>query len=63
MRARYPESSLADLYDVAAMPDDLKQAHLANDKAVMKAYGFTGKSDKEITMALLQLYKKLTKDE
>ena len=63
VRARYPESSLADLYDVAAMPDDLKQAHLANDKAVMKAYGFTGKSDKEITMALLQLYKKLTKDE
>lgn len=59
MRARYPESSLADLYDVAAMPDDLKKAHLNNDKAVMKAYGFTGKSDEEVTKALLQLYKKL----
>ena len=59
MRAKYPESSLADLYDVAAMPDDLKKAHLDNDKAVMKAYGFTGKSDEEVTKALLQLYKKL----
>lgn len=59
MRAKYPESSLADLYDVAAMPDDLKKAHLDNDKAVMKAYGFIGKSDEEVTKALLQLYKKL----
>lgn len=63
MRAKYPESSLADLYDVAAMPDDLKKAHLDNDKAVMKAYGFTGKSDEEVIKALLQLYKKLTRDE
>ena len=62
MRARYPESSLADLYDVAAMPDDLKKAHLDNDKAVMKAYGFTSMSDEEITKALLQLYKKLTSE-
>lgn len=62
VRARYPESSLADLYDVAAMPDDLKKAHLDNDKAVMKAYGFTGKSDEEVTKALLQLYKKLTSE-
>lgn len=62
MRARYPESSLADLYDVAAMPDDLKKAHLDNDKAVMKAYGFTGKTDEEVTKALLQLYKKLTSE-
>ena len=62
VRARYQESSLADLYDVAAMPDDLKEAHLNNDKAVMKAYGFTGKSDEEVTKALLQLYKKLTSE-
>lgn len=60
MRARYSESSLADLYDVAAMPNDLKEAHLNNDKAVMKAYGFTGKSDEEVIKSLLQLYKKLT---
>lgn len=59
VRTRYRESCLADLYDVAAMPDDLKKAHLDNDKAVMKAYGFTGMSDEEVTKALLQLYKKL----
>ena len=62
-RAKYPDSSLADLYDTSSMPDDLKKAHLDNDKAVMAAYGFTGKSDEEVTKALLQLYKKLTKDE
>ncbi len=59
MRERYPESSLADLYDVVTMPDDLKKAHLDNDKAVMKAYGFTGMTDEEVTKALLKLYKKL----
>lgn len=59
VRKRYPESSLADLYDVATMPDDLKKAHLDNDKAVMKIYGFTGKTDEEVTRALLKLYKKL----
>ena len=59
VRKRYPESCLADLYDVATMPDDLMKAHLDNDKAVMKAYGFTGKTDKEVTKALLKLYKKL----
>ena len=62
-RAKYPDSSLADLYDTGSMPDDLKKAHLDNDKAVMAAYGFTGKSDEEVTKALLQLYKKLTKEE
>lgn len=62
-RAKYPDSSLADLYDTGSMPDDLKKAHLDNDKAVMAAYGFTGKSDEEVTKALLQLYKKLTKNE
>jgi hypothetical protein len=62
MRKRYPESCLADLYDVATMPDDLKKAHLDNDKAVMKAYGFTGKTDEEVTKAFLKLYKKLTSE-
>lgn len=63
VRSNYPESSLADLYDVNTMPDDLRKAHIENDKAVMAAYGFTGKSDEEVTKALLQLYKKLTKNE
>ena len=40
-RARYPDASLADLYDVTAMPPELRRAHQQNDKAVMDAYGFT----------------------
>ena len=59
-RAKYPDCSLADLYDVGSMPDDLKKAHLDNDKAVMSAYGFTRMDEEEVTKALLQLYKKLT---
>ena len=38
-RAKYPEKSLAVLYDDRSMPDDLRQAHEANDRAVMEAYG------------------------
>jgi type I restriction-modification system DNA methylase subunit len=33
--------SLADLYDPIAMPPSLFKAHQNNDKAVMKAYGFS----------------------
>ena len=37
-RAKYPESSLADLYDPLLMPADLLKAHKALDKAVDAAY-------------------------
>lgn len=62
-RAKYPTSSLADLYDVNTMPEDLRKAHHDNDRAVMRAYGFKGIDDEEITELLLQLYKKLKNDE
>ena len=39
-RALYPDSSLDDLYDEAAMPPELRRAHQANDRAVMQACGF-----------------------
>ena len=32
-----PDSSLADLYDEAAMPAELRRAHQANDRAVMRS--------------------------
>ena len=35
---RYPDASLADLYDELTMPPDLRKAHQANDKAVWEAY-------------------------
>lgn len=39
-RAKYPNASLADLYDELSMPSDLRKAHEANDKAVISAYGW-----------------------
>lgn len=38
-REKYPDCSLADLYDPVAMPIELRNAHRNNDKAVMAAYG------------------------
>ncbi|MHC5826480.1 MAG: type IIL restriction-modification enzyme MmeI, partial [Nostoc sp.] len=37
-RAKYPDSSLADLYDPLTMPPDLVKAHQALDKAVDLCY-------------------------
>lgn len=37
-RAKYPGSSLADLYDPVTMPPDLVKAHTALDKAVDLCY-------------------------
>lgn len=62
IRAKYPNSSLADLYDKTTMPADLRKAHIENDKAVMAAYGFKSKiSEAEIVAELLKMYEKLTK--
>lgn len=38
-RAAHPTSSLAALYDDILMPRDLREAHRANDRAVLRAYG------------------------
>jgi type I restriction-modification system DNA methylase subunit len=61
IRVKYPDSSLADLYDEAAMPPDLRKAHQDNDRAVMQAYGFSTKmSESECVAALFKLYEDLT---
>lgn len=60
-RAKYPDSSLADLYDETLMPPELRKAHQANDKAVMQAYGFSTKmTESECVAELFKLYEKLT---
>lgn len=41
-RARYPDSTLAQLYNLASMPSDLVAAHTALDRAVDAAYGYKG---------------------
>jgi hypothetical protein len=38
IRERYPNATLADLYDLLAMPKDLLQAHKRLDKAVDRCY-------------------------
>jgi hypothetical protein len=63
-RAKYPECSLADLYDDLTMPPELRKAHQANDKAVMEAYGFfkteNGKrrwfTESETVAKLMEMY-------
>ncbi len=68
-RAKYPDSSLADLYDELTMPPELRTAHQNNDKAVMEAYGFrvveNGKrrwlTESETVAELMKLYQELTK--
>ena len=61
-RAKYPDSSLADLYDELTMPPELRKAHQANDRAVMEAYGFWGKlnTESECVAELMKMYQKLT---
>ena len=59
VREAYEGSSLKELYDINTMPDDLRDAHLKNDAAVMKAYGFKeNMTENEIVAKLLQKYKK-----
>lgn len=60
-RNLYPDSSFADLYDETTMPIELRKAHQANDRAVMKAYGFKpDMSESEIVAKLMERYEELT---
>lgn len=61
-RVKYPDSSLADLYDELTMPPELRKAHQDNDRAVMEAYGMDIKTTKEsdAVAILFKLYQKLT---
>lgn len=61
IRSKFPNSTLADLYDPAFMPADLLKAHELNDRAVLKAYGLKANiSETEIVQHLFNLYEKLT---
>ena len=63
-RAKYPECSLADLYDETTMPAELRKAHQANDFAVMAAYGFDKKiTESECVAELMRRYRELTEKE
>ncbi|MDO5307901.1 MAG: methylase [Planctomycetia bacterium] len=61
-RALYPGASLADLSDATTMPKELRDAHNANDRAVLAAYGFgKGATESEIVARLMTLYAEATK--
>ena len=63
IRAHYPDSCLADLYDDLTMPPELRKAHRANDAAVMEAYGFRkDMTEPEIVAELFKMYQKLTEN-
>ncbi|MBO6195371.1 MAG: class I SAM-dependent DNA methyltransferase [Bacilli bacterium] len=57
-RAKYPNSSLADLYDELTMPSELRKAHQLNDLAVWEAYGkkWDKKSESDCVAWLMKLY-------
>ena len=62
-RALYPDSSLADLYDPRTMPPELVKAHIANDRAVLDAYGFKGtpaySSEAACVAELMKMYQSM----
>lgn len=60
VRAKYLDSTLADLYSPTSMPHDLLEAHRANDRAVMAAYGFSTKmGETECVAKLFEMYANL----
>lgn len=66
-RAKYPSSSLADMYgDKMYLFPELLAAHQANDRAVMQAYGFPVKKtyqESDCVADLFKMYQELTKKE
>ena len=58
IRAKYPNSSLADLYNPLTMPKDLFIAHKNNDAAVMEAYEFNWRkmSEADCVAELFKMY-------
>jgi hypothetical protein len=63
-RQKFPDSSLADLYDKDSMPPELLKAHKNLDSAVDKLYNDSKifKSDRERVQKIFAMHKELTKD-
>ncbi len=59
-RAEFPNSTLADLYDVDVMPEQLRAAHRALDRMVDRLYSSTSfVGDRDRVEYLFSLYEKL----
>jgi len=59
-RKKFPELSLAELYDTTTMLPDLVKAHQKLDKAVEAAYGRSFDDDSQRVAFLFELYQKMT---
>jgi hypothetical protein len=59
-RAKFPDASLAELYEPLTMPPALVKAHQTLDKAVEKAYGKEFTNDADRVAHLFYLYQTLT---
>jgi hypothetical protein len=59
-RSKFPNESLANIYDPLTMPPILLKAHKALDRAVMKLYGFDKDADEAAIVAgLMEMYREL----
>ena len=64
VRERYPDRTLAELYDPDKMPEDLLEAHKLNDEAVERCYRARPfESDEYRLQVLFDLYAKMTAEE
>ncbi|NVO00677.1 MAG: hypothetical protein HXX17_15280, partial [Geobacteraceae bacterium] len=60
-RARFPQATLADLYDPLTMPPELVKAHQQLDRAVDAAYGKSSfATEAERVAFLFERYQQLT---
>ncbi|MHB9294605.1 hypothetical protein PilKf_00329 [Pillotina sp. SPG140] len=62
VRALFPDSSLAILYNPSTMPPELTKAHQTLDEAVDRAYGRTFDNDAQRVSYLFELYQKLSNE-
>ena len=63
-RAKYPDSSLGEMYSNILLYPELNKAHKENDKAVMEAYGFDKKmTESECVAKLFEMYKRMVEAE
>jgi len=61
VRQKYPEATLSQLYASGSMQKDLIDAHSANDKAVLAAFGLKNNADdNEILEALFKTFASLS---
>lgn len=63
-RENHTEKTLAQMYDPAKMPTDLREAHTANDALVDSIYSAHGfENDEQRLVKLFEMYEQMTKKE